>query len=755
MSLLNRCFYVAAVFLISTAAHAFEVHKIVIPANPSPVEQYAAETLAKYFGKVFNRTFPIVKSAELPEKGSCCIGPQLAAKGLKKLPVLADEESLAQSSDGRLFLTGQKNDSRGTLYAVYELLERELGIRFYTPLAEKVPQRKSFDFSKVNFRFSPAFPLGRNVLRLMPPDGMSEGKYYEFLSKSRINTVYGLDKVDAKFASFWRSVPHDGDSMHIFIPASKYYKTNPEFFALVNGKRENSRGRGGMAQPQVCFSNPQLRKTLLKEAMAYWKENGAPKDTFFRITNNDNDRICQCKDCKDAIKKEGAYSGLYLQVVNWIAEEMTKEYPDIKILANAYWTTRVAPKITRPAKNVYLKFCDIEGTFSRKLDNPIDPVNKGIYRDIKNWGSLGGKLYATTYTTNFTFFLYPINDFDTFPYNLRLYHRHGATAFQDHTSWHIRGVDFEEWRYYLAARLMRDPAFNEHKERREFFDFYYGPAAKEIENYYQLIRRAAKQHKYQTGCFFLFPSFYDINFQKEAEKIFDRAQKACKNSKTHAERVAKERVSLLFMECSSGALFASYTKEKQIRLLNNFLIQANRFGIKKRSNRYGDTLEKWVAEQIKTAEEKHIIPGKAFVVRPDLVSGGKKLTENGTEIIRMNKFERSRIIRSYSACYYTADPSIRYNVAVRVKAQFNDKAAKQGHALAVGWEPGFRNQPDGMETAIKTADLPTNGFKDIPVMKNVHARTAYSYFYIKPVFNSKSGIKSIDFAGFILTPVKK
>ena len=306
MSLLNRCFYVAAVILISTAAHAFEVHKIVIPANPSPVEQYAAETLAKYFGKVFNRSFPIVKSAELPEKGSCCIGPQLAAKGLKKLPVLADEESLAQSSDGRLFLTGQKNDSRGTLYAVYELLELELGIRFYTPLAEKVPQRKSFDFSKVNFRFSPAFPLGRNVLRLMPPDGMSEGKYYEFLSKSRINTVYGLDKVDAKFASFWRSVPHDGDSMHIFIPASKYYKTNPEFFALVNGKRENARGRGGMAQPQVCFSNPQLRKTLLKEAMAYWKENGAPKDTFFRITNNDNDRICQCKDCKDAIKKEGA-----------------------------------------------------------------------------------------------------------------------------------------------------------------------------------------------------------------------------------------------------------------------------------------------------------------------------------------------------------------------------------------------------------------------------------------------------------------
>ena len=754
MSGLKMLLLTVAMIAAGSISHAFEIKQIVIPANPSPVEEYAAQTLAKYFKLVFKKNFPIVKSAVLPGKGSCCVGPALAAKGLKNLPALADEESIAKSHNGRLFLTGSKNDSRGTLYAVYELLEQTLGIRFYTPLAEKVPVRKSFDFSKVDIRFAPQFPLGRNILRLMAPEGMSEDKYYEFLSKSRINTVYGLDKVDLKFAPFWRSVPHDGDSMHIFIPASKYYKTNPEFFALVNGKRENARGRGGMAQPQVCFSNPLLRQTLLKEAMAYWKKSGAPKETFFRITNNDNDRICQCADCKEAIKKEGAFSGLYLQVVNWIAGEMAKEYPDIKILANAYWTTRVAPKVTRPAKNVYLKFCDIEGTFSRKLDNPVDPVNKGIYRDIKNWGTLGGKLYATTYTTNFTFYLYPINDYDTFPYNLRLYHRHGATAFQDHTSWLIRGVDFEEWRYYLAARLMRDPAIDEHRERKEFFDFYYGPAAKEIEKYYQLIRSAAKKHKYQTGCFFLFPSFYDINFRREAEKIFKDAKKACKNNKTYVERVEKEQVSLLFMECSSGALFESYTKEKQIRLLKNFLAEANRFGIKKRSNRYGDTLEKWVNEQIKTAEEKHITPGKSFIVRPDLVSGGKKLSENGTDFIRMSKFESSRIIRSYSARYYTENPDIRYDVAVRVKAQFNDNAARQGHALAVGWEPGFRNQPDGMEKAIKTAELPTEGYADIPVMKNVHARTAYSYFYIKPIFQKQSGIKSIDFAGFVLTPVK-
>ena len=745
---------IAFVVCLGAVSAAQEIRRIVVPENPTAVEKYASELLAKYLEKVFSRKFPIVKSAELPAAGSCCVGPYFAAKGLKGIPALSDEESIGKSADGRLFLFGRKRDSRGTLYAVYEFLERELGVRFYTPLAEKVPQRKSFDLSKVDFRFAPAFPLGRNILRLMAPEGMSEDKYYEFLSKSRINTVYGLDKVDSRFANFWRSVPHDGDSMHVFIPAEKYYKTNPEFFALVNGKRENSLGRGGMKQPQVCYSNPELRKTLLKEVRAYWKSCGAPAETFLRITNNDNDRICQCAPCQKINKEEGSHSGLYLRVINGIAREMAKEFPDIKILANAYWTTRVTPKITRPEKNVYLKFCDIEGTFSRKLDDPVDPVNKGIYRDIKNWGRLDGKLYATTYTTNFTYLLYPINDFNTFPYNLRLYHRYGAQAFQDHTSWLVRGIDFEEWRYYLAARLMRDPSFDEHAERKEFFKFYYGPGYQAVEAYYQLIQSAAKQHKYQTGCFFLFPSFYDINFQKKAEAIFEKGLRDCGKNKLYADRLAKERVSLRYMECSSGALFESYPVEKQIRLLKEFKAECCRFGVVKRSNRYGDTLQKWADEKIRSARQTFIVPGKAFLVKPDLVSGGKKMKDQGKEVISLNKFEKSRIIRSYSACYYTADPGLRFDVAVRIKTVFSGKDRK-GHALAIGWEPGFRNQPDGMEVAVRTDKLPEKeGYVDIPVMKNVHARTAYSYYYIKPVFTKDSGIKFINFEGFVLTPVK-
>ena len=743
-------------FLISAmlSAAAFEPESIILPESPSPVETYAAELLAKYLGKISGRAYRIVRSP-VPQKGGICVGPELAEKGLGKLPVLTEEESLGQSRGKILFLTGSGKSSRGTLYAVYEFLERECDVRFYTPLAEKIPQGKKLDLGKVDFRFAPAFPLGREILRLMPPEGVSAEKYNEFLSKSRVSTVLGMKTGDAKFGTLWRSVPEDGDSMHIFVPASKYYKDHPEFFALRNGKRQGVISRGGMGQPQVCFSNPELRKVLLEEVRAFWRRIGAPKNAFLRIANNDNDRICQCEACAAVNKEEGSHAGIYLRTVNWIASEMSKEYPDIKILANAYWTTRRTPKKTRPAKNVYLKFCDIEGTFSRRLDDPVDPVNKGIFRDINNWGKIDGKLYATTYTTDFTRFLYPINDYDTFPYNLRLYHKHGAQAFQDHSSWHVRGVDFEEWRYYLTARLLRDPAFDEHAGRREFFDFYFGPAAKAMNDYYELIRSAAKKHNYQTGCFFLFPSFYDRDFQREAAEIFARAEKLCGGREPYASRTAKERISLQFMETSSGALFASYPVEKQKALLGEFAAACRRFGVKKRSNVRGDTLEKWVEKRLAEAKQVIIRPGVSFIVRPDLVSGGKKLTENNESVVEMTRPEKQRIIRSYSAQYYTADPDMRCDLAVRVKAEFAPGAAREGHAFAAGWEPGFRNQPDGMEKGVACRDLPEGKYADIPIAKAVHARTAYSYFYIKPVFTEKSGIKSLRFAGFVLTPVKK
>ena len=80
--MLKRYLVIVAVICLGVTAAAFDVRQIVVPDNPAAVEKYAAELLANYLEKVFNRRFPIVRSSVLPPKGSCCVGPFFAEKGL-------------------------------------------------------------------------------------------------------------------------------------------------------------------------------------------------------------------------------------------------------------------------------------------------------------------------------------------------------------------------------------------------------------------------------------------------------------------------------------------------------------------------------------------------------------------------------------------------------------------------------------------------------------------------------------------------
>ena len=79
--MLKRYLVIVAVICLGVKAAAFDVRQIVVPDNPAAVEKYAAELLANYLEKVFNRRFPIVRSSVLPSKGSCCVGPFFAEKG--------------------------------------------------------------------------------------------------------------------------------------------------------------------------------------------------------------------------------------------------------------------------------------------------------------------------------------------------------------------------------------------------------------------------------------------------------------------------------------------------------------------------------------------------------------------------------------------------------------------------------------------------------------------------------------------------
>ena len=104
-------------------------------------------------------------------------------------------------------------------------------------------------------------------------------------------------------------------TFHRILPQSKYFKTNPEYYSLINGKRH--------PRAQLCLSNKEMRKVFIEEAKKYYvKAKGALAIT---VAHDDNGLFCECKPCKALLAREkGRMSGVEIDFVNEVAEALEK-----------------------------------------------------------------------------------------------------------------------------------------------------------------------------------------------------------------------------------------------------------------------------------------------------------------------------------------------------------------------------------------------------------------------------------------------
>lgn len=115
-------------------------YEIVLPADAVPAEQTAARELQSFLKQISGveladwsppRPGPAIFIGQSPETAS--------ALGIPDWKRLKPDEIRLKSAGGNLYLAGDR--PRGTLYAVYELLEKEFGVRFWTADATHVPKR--------------------------------------------------------------------------------------------------------------------------------------------------------------------------------------------------------------------------------------------------------------------------------------------------------------------------------------------------------------------------------------------------------------------------------------------------------------------------------------------------------------------------------------------------------------------------------------------------------------------------------------
>lgn len=472
-------FFVLSLTAMVLCASEFQIR---LAPNPAPADVTAAKELAKYFAQIDKSKQPIkvITDSKAPKKGKIInLGQSneaLKVFNLKSWDLRRDEIMYKVTDDGTLFLAGDR--TRGTLYAVYELLEREYGVRFYSHDYKKVPHQNKLALPKsgTSYRYAPVFQ-GRAI----PYEVLQKGPE-DWAAQMRQNG-YGIPRT-AEFGGNDRLLGWV-HTFNKFLPIDKYRKAHPEWFAMVNGKRITGYG-------QLCLTNKAMRKEFIKNVLAELKK--APQTRFVSVSQNDTYKeYCTCSECNAFVKKYGNQTDLLLDFVNEVAAAVKKDYPKTYVETLAYNYTVEPPKTIMPAKNVAIRYCSIHAAVFHPIKSA---VNKKVADEMLAWKKIASQMMVWNYVTAHRRYYQPHPNWHVLAKDLRFFRDCGAINIFQQGAYMAAGpiADLPELRVYLISKLLWNPDLDPEEIVEDFAYGYYGPGAKAVLNYLKCVTEAIKAH---------------------------------------------------------------------------------------------------------------------------------------------------------------------------------------------------------------------------------------------------------------------
>jgi hypothetical protein len=532
-----RCAVVSLLsLLVCVCAFGFDVTVdgkpkcvIVTSNDPAPFEQHAADELADYIRQSNNAKIPIVKEREAPaDKPQILVG---SSDGAKKAAGVSDFNSIGEDgivmklAGDKLVLAG--GGTRGTIYAVETFLEDVVGVRWWTSVDEYVPKKQTITIDKLDVTHTPKL-RSREVYYYDPMHDL------KFAVHAKLNGH--MSDIPASMGGHYQILGWCHTSF-MLLPPDKYFEKHPDWYSLQGEKRDWHNG-------QLCWSNPEMRAELLKQALEWIKKN--PDAGFISISQNDCIGNCQCDKCKALDDANGSPAGSLIAGINAIAAEIGKQYPNFLIETLAYQYSRKPPKDIKPADNVLVRLCSIEADFAKPLDSAS---NKGFADDLKGWSKIAKNLFVWNYVTNFNFHLAPHPSIPSLGPDLKFFADHNVVGvFEQGDGDNRIAGDLLPYRVWLMAKLMWDPSLDQAKLTDEFVNGYYGPAGSYMKKYIELTQAPAKNEKFHAGCFNQDLSYLTPEMLKQCHEAFDAAEAAVLTNPGYLSRVKRDRLVLELLE---------------------------------------------------------------------------------------------------------------------------------------------------------------------------------------------------------------
>ena len=447
-------------------------YRIVISQTADAATVNAANELSAYLAKITGVTLPVVTDDTPAAEHELIVGIARDAEDvIPNIAALGEDGFVIRVCENKLYLLGASG--RGNLYAVYEFLEKFAGCRFYASYFEKIPQTDTLTLpADTDIREVPVFTV-RNTFWADYKDDM-------FCAKRKANGRK-FKPIDPAWGG---SANWAGGACHTLMALSE----------MVTDRHFNV---------EPCLSDEQVYETVLKNVRQWLHDR--PGARFISVSQNDSDSRgvgCRCDKCKAKLEKTGSYAGAYIEFVNRIANAIRDEFPDVMIHTFAYRFTRQAPVGVKPAPNVTVEMCTIEGCFRHPL-NECDAIDDPHLKSdtfpvlLKKWSKLSEVLSIWDYTTDFAHYSLTFPNFEVLRKNARLFAENNAKYIFEQGAYTTRNGEFCELRGYLFAKLLWNPYMEKEEYIRladEFIDDYYGAGAEYIKEYLALAHDLTKNH---------------------------------------------------------------------------------------------------------------------------------------------------------------------------------------------------------------------------------------------------------------------
>lgn len=482
---------------------------VVIPKNPAEAEEAAAKALAAYLGKITGATFDVVPEP-FTGRNAIFVGATAQDLGEEMVePSKTDDAFTIARVDNGVVLRGA--NPRSTVYAVWDFLERECGVRFFNLLGEEsVPTDANLAVEVQTRSVQPTFKtrdwmttgiVGRS---LYPVEGMPE-----LLSKFRINgPAVAAHLPIGPQQALWGGV-NDELRLHIahtlgitLAHPDVWFETEPEVFAEIDGER---------SRDAYCYASERLAEIVAAELEEKFRELGAG---VYVLSPPDNWLACESEAEAAIAKQHGHRSASFIFFVNDVARRLGDNFPGLQLEMLAYAAQEDPPTGVQLDPAVRLRFCPIS---KFQWDALQAEVNRPWLEKLRGWSDVSSDLYIWDYPGIYGYSgghlryqvdgenrteekQIEIDQYDRlFPQPNLFAHAEDLTTYADAG---VRGVFLEtdagmaegyceaDVRFWLMSRLLWNPRQDSRELAKEFCDSFYGNAGPSALEYLELLDSA-------------------------------------------------------------------------------------------------------------------------------------------------------------------------------------------------------------------------------------------------------------------------